>query len=269
MSYIATPELRSERAKAVYASRAVERILERSNAAVTLRLSKGQIALIDLEDEEKVCAIKWHAATNKSGITYAKSHPPGSGRANTKKLYLHRFILDAKPGEIVDHINSDGLDNRKANLRIVTARQNVMNSKPKGGRQLKGVKVDPVRNAFAARIAINGRDKYLGLYATATEAARAYDEAARVHFGEFAKLNFPTERITPERLNRIPLARSGYHGVHPRGRKFYAVIGKTYLGMFPDAVSAAEAYDTAARKLFGEFARPNFPTASAGTKGAA
>lgn len=91
----------------------------------------------------------------------------------------------------IDHINGIRLDNRYANLRCVTHRQNSMNSLPrKGSSRFKGVSFCGQTGRWKAQIAPDGVNYNLGRFTTEEEAARAYDSAARAHFGEFAKLNY-------------------------------------------------------------------------------
>ena len=150
-------------------------------------LTKGLFALIDDDDVDRVYAHMWSVHTPRkdaSSTNYAKAC------INGKMVSMHRFILNVTTGQVVDHINGDGLDNRKENLRIVTPNQNQHNRKPNAGRQYKGITFVEKLNKWRAGIKIDGKRKHLGCFVTAEEAAKAYDCAARKHRGHFAKLNF-------------------------------------------------------------------------------
>ena len=104
--------------------------------------------------------------------------------------YIHRKVMKANPGQIVDHINHNGLDNRSENLRFVTVGQNRQRStcKPQGKVGYYGVSF--ISNRYRAAIWHNNTCHYLGRYLTAIEAAKAYDVAAMKFFGEHCKTNF-------------------------------------------------------------------------------
>jgi len=103
---------------------------------------------------------------------------------------MHREIMSPPQELVVDHINGDGLDNRKENLRVCTHAENIRNQKLNrlNTTGYKGVCVN--REKWISRIKVNGKLLYLGRYNTPEEAAQVYDEAARKYFGKFASLNF-------------------------------------------------------------------------------
>ena len=107
---------------------------------------------------------------------------------------MHRQIIHIPPHLICDHINRNGLDNRKSNLRPATVSQNLCN-KPKRKAmtrsKYKGLEWDKNQRKVKARIQINHRVIYLGSFDSEIAAAKAYDQAAQKYHREFASLNFP------------------------------------------------------------------------------
>lgn len=138
--------------------------------------------LIDDDDFERVSAHKWHVSQKEK--SYAKG--------TKKDIYLHRFILNARKEQSIDHINGDRLDNRKKNLRFATDSQNNCNTglrcTNKSG--YKGVFFSKNAKKWSAQIALFHRSTHLGYFNDVIEAAKAYDVAAKEHFGVFAKTNF-------------------------------------------------------------------------------
>lgn len=100
--------------------------------------------------------------------------------------------MQAPKGMVVDHINHNGLDNRKANLRIATFSENRRNSRKAKdtSSKYKGVSWHKNNKKWHAGININGRRKHLGSFDDEIQAAKAYDEVARKYHGEFSSLNF-------------------------------------------------------------------------------
>lgn len=140
--------------------------------------------LIDEQDVERVAALSWSVQV-VNGAFYVRNRK--------HEVLLHRFLMNAAPGEEVDHINGDGLDNRRCNLRIVTHTQNNTN-KMKMARNTsgyKGVTFCRQTGRWRTFIVVNRRRINIGRYDTPEEAARAYDEVARVHHGEYGRYNFP------------------------------------------------------------------------------
>lgn len=156
-------------------------------------LTQGKVALIDDEDLPLLSGYKWHAQReDKPNCTkwYASAtiRLP-SGRQS--QLPMHRLISGAPAGRLVDHKDGDGLNNRRNNFRICTRQENNRNiRKLSGASQYKGISYHKGRKKWYARITVDGKDVHVGSYESETEAARAYDNAAKKHFGEFARLNF-------------------------------------------------------------------------------
>jgi hypothetical protein len=144
--------------------------------------------LIDDEDWEKVSKYTWSIHKHRQTFYVSTSITKGDG-TNTK-LRLHRFLM---PGvRMVDHIDGNGLNNQKRNLRECTPRQNMQNQRvqerPKSSKY-KGVNRNKVRGVWQVYINIPGKHLYVGAYTEEVDAAHAYNRAAQEHFGEFAKLN--------------------------------------------------------------------------------
>ena len=157
----------------------------------SIPLTRGFVALVDDEDYARLVAHKWCAMTNghTSYAVRARSRRHG-GRPGL--ILMHRIIIGATDEQIVDHENGNGLDNRRANLRFATESQNHWNQRPQVGRssRFKGVSWHRLHARWRATIWFGGRSHALGYFSVETDAARAYDAAARTHFGAFARTNF-------------------------------------------------------------------------------
>lgn len=162
-----------------------------------VHLTRGLLALVDDADLPIIAAFKWWA--NRDHRTHYARASIYLGRFNGKcrfrRLVMHRLILDAPAGTQVDHINGDGLDNRRANLRLAGAHENAWNQRAplNNSSGFKGVTFARREGRFQASLELDGKAIWCGYHATAEAAARAYDAAALKHFGEFARLNFPTK----------------------------------------------------------------------------
>jgi len=116
------------------------------------------------------------------------------------RVSMHRQIMNPPEGMVVDHINNNGLDNRKANLRIVTHRQNCLNSRPKiknTTSRYKGVCWEKESKKWRALITHKGRRISIGRFKNEIDAAFAYDKVAKELNGQYAWLNFPCPEKDP------------------------------------------------------------------------
>ena len=158
--------------------------------AKEIPLNSGMVTIVDDEDFEFLNQWKWTYSKHKRKSTgYALR---GTKKSDERKMfYMHREITKVSDGMYVDHINGNGLDNRKANLRICTSQQNKWNMKiPKNNTSgFKGVSWHPQTGKWRASIHINRKRKSLGLYSTKESAAFAYNAGAQKYHGEFARLN--------------------------------------------------------------------------------
>jgi hypothetical protein len=150
-----------------------------------LELSNGGIAVIDAEDASLVAGHSWFALGLKTR-RYAATWVDG------KQTLLHRHLLKPRGKELVDHINGDGLDNRRSNLRIADRQGNSANSKKSSAKtssRFKGVSFVPNLWKWRARIRVDGRLYHLGVFRSERRAAITYNRIARRAFGAFALLN--------------------------------------------------------------------------------
>ena len=155
-------------------------------------LTQGRFALVDAADFEMLSHWKWYYCSTG----YAKSYN-GGGRYRGKPFArMHRVIMLPDPGQDVDHINGDTLDNRRANLRVCTHQENTRNQGPRGGTsRFKNVCWDKAQSAWRVHTIVNYTSVQIGMFGDEIEAAKAYDAFAVAHLGEFARLNFP--ELTP------------------------------------------------------------------------
>jgi len=153
-----------------------------------IALTQGLVALVDDDVFDELSQFKWFAHRLPRTFYAERQIPTPEGQVT---LGMHRAIMDAPKGVDVDHIDHDGLNNLRANLRVCSRQQNRFNSRGRHTSAFKGVNFQRDCGRWQSRIQVGGRQLYLGLFSTPEEAARAYDAAALAHFGEFAYLNFP------------------------------------------------------------------------------
>lgn len=154
-------------------------------------LRNGLVALVDDEDYERVTQRKWFlkAPHNPKYSFYAHANKRKDGRG--AMILLHRLVMNAPDGIEVDHIDGDGLNNQKSNLRLCNRGQNLRNQKIRNPNGLKGVffRVSRIKKPWAARISIGGRTTAIGYFSNKIDAAISYNISAKKNFGEFARLN--------------------------------------------------------------------------------
>lgn len=165
-------------------------------------LTRGMVALIDEPDIDLVAGHNWHAKVWR-GLAYAITSIPRIGEDGRKKrvrdLGMHRLLMGDPPGMVIDHIDGDGLNNTRANLRVCTHRSNTHNRSAQRGSTSPFLGVELRAPEWRGRKpfrAVIGK-RFIGGFATEIEAALAYDQAARDLYGEFARLNFPNAAPPP------------------------------------------------------------------------
>lgn len=149
-----------------------------------IELTNGYVALVDDEDFERLNSFNWCMAKRSTGV-YAVTN------LNGKTVLMHRLILACDSSLQIDHIDRDGLNNQKTNLRVATQSQNRANAVWFNPTGFKGV-IKHGRK-WLSRIEKSDTKYRIGAFDNPEDAARAYDAKARELFGEFAYLNFPIE----------------------------------------------------------------------------
>lgn len=154
-------------------------------------LTQGQFAIVDDEDFDELSKFKWFADYAKGIKTFYAGRNVPLGSYKQGKLKMHRVILKAKTGQIVDHINHDTLDNRKQNLRITTKLGNNQNAKKRKDNSsgYKGVTWYEPNQKFVAKIRVMGKLIHLGYHTSPVVLAQKYNRAAQIYHKEFALLN--------------------------------------------------------------------------------
>lgn len=148
---------------------------------IKIPLKGGLFVLIDDDDYDLVSGYKWGIQKSNCNNIYAVNYSAG---------LMHRLIMNANKNQIIDHIDNNGLNNQRCNLRLCSHSQNMRNRKPSvHSSKYLGVSWNKYHEAWDVRITSNHKKIYLGKYRDEKEAAKAYNDAAKKYHGEFASLN--------------------------------------------------------------------------------
>lgn len=239
-------------------------------------LTRGKFAMVDDGDYDLVNKYNWHAYKNgNTNNYYARTWLPYSGNEKRQSLSMHQLVIGKKDGLQIDHIDHNGLNNQRKNLRHCTQAENNRNVTSHKNRTSKylGVSMSDskVKNRsykyWKAQIKSNGKVMGLGSYLTEELAALAYDRAAEKYHGEFANLNFPDRKDIPPRIRKTNITnKSGHTGVclHPcnKYKKWVAykwINGRSkFLGSSTTKEGAIILYNEGIKKLKPQ-AHPSHP----------
>ncbi len=166
-----------------YPSQTLKKVAE---AVRPIPLTRGNFATVDAEDYYRLAKFNWYTTTGAKTFYAAR-------KCNGKAVMMHREIMNAPDHLVVDHIDRNGLNNCKANLRLCTISQNLCNTVSTKGSssKYKGVSWHKREKNWVASIQFNGKIYHLGYFENEIDAAKAYDKKASQLHGEFACLNFP------------------------------------------------------------------------------
>lgn len=152
-----------------------------------IKLTNGMHAQVDDEDYDKLKNYRWYFYKNGNNY-YTLTNIKQNGRYVTKQM--HVMIMGTPKGMHTDHIDGNGLNNQKSNLRICSCAENTWNSRSIiGSSRYKGVNWHKETRKWQAKICVNRKQIHLGVHSSEKEAALAYNEAAKKHHGKFARLN--------------------------------------------------------------------------------
>jgi hypothetical protein len=239
-------------------------------------LNTGKPTLVDDTDFDWLNQYHWSSLCDHR-YAARSAYSPETKRANI--VYMHRMIMDPAEGMTVDHIDRDGFNNQRSNLRIASLSQNLRNRPGYGASGYRGVRRGSAGNkdAWIVRFTCDEIDIHIGVFYNIDDGARAYDAYAAVYGDEFSIRNFPDE--TPLSLDEAGQLLLTQHRKNPskqrmssqyRGVSFYptrgywraalTINGQTLMQRyFKTEIEAARCFDAAAREHHGALARLNFP----------
>ncbi len=161
------------------------------DGTATILLSQGQETVVDAHRLHTLLRYRWVAQGRPAGSYYAIAQV--GGKVGRRRYHLHRMVTNAPSGMQVDHRDYDTLNNADSNLRVATATQNQANTKLRANNASGYKGIEPTHRNSQTHWMAKCQGHYLGSFPSREAAARAYDDKARELFGEFARLNFPTE----------------------------------------------------------------------------
>jgi len=169
---------------------------EQELAEYLIPLTKGAVAIVDVEDFDYLNQFKW--CFNAGYAMRRIPNPVPKTKPRQIWVLMHRVVNKTPVGLMTDHINGNILDNRKKNLRSSTHQQNHFNRSPHKNTKsiFKGVCTTHNSGKWRAYIKVGEKQKHLGLFEYEIDAAKSYDSAALEYYGEFAHLNFPIANAT-------------------------------------------------------------------------
>jgi hypothetical protein len=219
-----------------------------------IELTQGYKALVDDEDYPKLSKYKWHVLKSHGNL-YARTNV-GKGLHRLLPL-MHTLILNTPKGKVCDHIDGNGLNNTRNNLRICSTIENhwhQCHKKKESVSNYIGVYWYPRSSKWVTSIGVNGIRYFIGYYDREELAAHAYNIAAKYYFGAFAPINNISEIIDTSSINVVlPLTikdtTSRYVGVSYKSKnhKWQAALHYSgadhYIGLFDSEIDAALARD--------------------------